>query len=398
MVTLTRYSDRYLALPGEGYDGVAQVVAGSRYGTGILLGDGRAVLTAAHVVQGTEAPVTVNLETVKGAVSLPTTRYAIHPAYDAVNTNHDLALVWLASPAPVAAERYSLYRDADEIGQTAALVGYGLPGSGPEGHVPSGSALPTRRTADNQLDATGEQLKAALGSGIGWRPAPDTQLIADFDDGSLAHDALGRLLGIHDTGLGDAEGAIAPGDSGGPAFIDGKVAGVASYTASLGGGLGPDVDGQANSSFGEIAAWQRVSHYQSWIDQRLREAYPQAPTRPEEVVTSVVEGDDGTDLVYFLLAFNGLRSDPQQTLSVDYATRDGSATAGEDYLAAADTLRLYPGEDQAIIAVEVLGDILPEGDETFFLDVFNPVGGRFAEDVVELTAVRTLIDDDGWLV
>ena len=50
-----------------------------------------------------------------------------------------------------------------------------------------------------------------------------------------------------------------------------------------------------------------------------------------------------------------------------------------------------------MIAVEVLGDTRPEPPEDFYLDVFNPVGRSFGEGGVQLTAVRTIVDDDGWL-
>ncbi len=42
-----------------------------------------------------------------------------------------------------------------------------------------------------------------------------------------------------------------------------------------------------------------------------------------------------------------------------------------------------------------MGDTVPEPNETFYLDVFNPVGGSFGEGVVKLTAVRTILYDDG---
>jgi hypothetical protein len=45
----------------------------------------------------------------------------------------------------------------------------------------------------------------------------------------------------------------------------------------------------------------------------------------------------------------------------------------------------------------VIGDALPEPDETFYLDVFNPQGGSFGEGVAQLTAMRTIVDDDVWL-
>jgi hypothetical protein len=176
------------------------------------------------------------------------------------------------------------------------------------------------------------------------------------------------------------------------------LAGVASYTTSLSlGGIKPDVDTMQNSSFGEIGAWQRVSHYQQWIDQSMRGSYPDAPTKPEEVKTSVVEGNSGTGYVYFLVQFNGVRSDPNQILSVNYVTRDGTALAGSDYLAVSGQLNLYPTENQAVIPVEIVGDTLPEPSEYFYLDVFNPVGGSFGEGIVKLTATRTIVDNDGWV-
>lgn len=111
----------------------------------------------------------------------------------------------------------------------------------------------------------------------------------------------------------------------------------------------------------------------------------------------MAEGNSGTSYVYFLVQFTGERTAPDQLLSVDYATRDGTATASSDYLATSGTLNLYPGEVQAVIPVEVLGDTAPEDNEFFFMDVFNPVGGDFGTGVVKLTAVRTILDDDGWV-
>jgi len=212
MVTVTRDPDRHRVSLGEGYDGVVQVVAGSVYGSGVLLHGGRAVLTAAHVLEGADA-VTVRLDTPVGRVNLPASHHALHPGYDAVNANSDLALVWLAAPAPASAQRTTLYREADELGQAISLVGYGLPGDGLTGHVDEGSAEPAKRHAENRVDTTGKALKAALGRGIAWDPQPGSQLIVDFDDGSDTHDALGVLLGVHDTGLGEREGLIAPGDT-----------------------------------------------------------------------------------------------------------------------------------------------------------------------------------------
>ena len=396
MVTLTGNPDRYKVLPGDGYDGVVQVLAGGFYGTGTLLYGGRTVLTSAHLLEGTNA-VTVRMDTPTGRINVQASQYVLHPLYERADSNNDLALVWLGVPAPVSAERSALFRDDNELGSAVTLIGYGLPGAGATGYVRSGGTEPTKRLAENRFDATGEALKADFRTGIAWNPLTDSQLIIDFDNGSSANDALGVLMGINDTGRGTSEGLIAPGDSGGPAYIADKVAGIATYVASLSrNGQSPDVNDTLDSSFGEIAGFQRVSFYQQWIDQSLRLMDTNAPTRPEDVITSVQESNTSTQHVYFLLEFNGLRDDVEQWLSVDYTTRNGTATAGEDYLAVADTLILYPGETQATIAVEVIGDTLPEPDETFYLDVFNPQGGSFGVGVAQLTAVRTIVDDDGW--
>ena len=89
-----------------------------------------------------------------------------------------------------------------------------------------------------------------------------------------------------------------------------------------------------------------------------------------------------------------MRTDPAQLLSVDYTTRDGTAIAGQDYLVTKGKLVLYSNENQAVIPVEIIGDNIYEPNEIFYLDVFNPVGGSFGTDVIKLTAVRTIINDD----
>lgn len=403
VTTVTSYTDsRNRAGVGEGYDGVVRVSVAGYYGTGALIEGGRAVVTAAHLFKGNEA-ATVHFETVSGSQSLAASQVFVHPNYDAVNGNHDLAIVWLNAPAPVApvaADRYELYRNGDELGQIATLVGYGTPGSGASGTISNYSGNYLRLKANNRFDADIGTLKGSLGAVMGWSPVAGSQLVADFDDGIATHDALARLIGTADLGLGTSEGLIAPGDSGGPALLGNKLAGVASYSAALATSYArPDVDTVGNSSYGELAAWQRISYYQQWIDQTVRAADTAAPSKASQVQKTVAEGAAGTlARAYFLLEFTGTRSKSDQVLSVDYATRDGTAKAGSDYLAVSGTLKLYPGESQAVIPVEIIGDNQAEVDETFYLDISNPVGGSFGDGVVKLTAMRTIVNDDGSLI
>lgn len=400
VTTVTSYTDsRNRANVGEGYDGVVRVSVAGYYGTGALIEGGRAVITAAHLFKGNDS-ATVHFETASGSQSVASGQVFVNPNYDAVNGNHDLAVVWLSAPAPVTAERYELYRKSDELGQIATLVGYGTPGSGASGTISNYSGSYVRLKANNRFDTEIGALKGGLGSAMGWSPVAGSQLVADFDDGTAAHDALARLIGTADLGLGTSEGLIAPGDSGGPALLGNKLAGVASYSAALAASYArPDIDAVGNSSYGEVAAWQRISYYQQWIDQTVRAADTAAPSKVSQVQKTVAEGGAGTlTRAYFLLEFTGVRAKSDDVLSVDYVTRDGTAKAGSDYLAVSGTLKLYPGENQAVIPVEIVGDNQAEADETFYLDVSNPVGGSFGEGVIKLTAMRTIANDDGSLI
>lgn len=403
IVSNTSYLNNTIrALPGGEFDGVVRISTGGYYGTGVLLYDGRAVLTAAHLLTtasgATVTSAIVYFETLAGIASVNVTDFSVIPSYDQVNDNNDLALLWLPTTATIEADRYDIYRDYDEIGQTMTLVGYGTPGSGNSGVDEQYADIPLRIQSENQADSDVGELKTSLGGVMGWYPTSGTQMVADFDNGSAAQDALGQFIGKVDLGVGSSEGMISTGDSGGPAFIDGRVAGVASYVASLSTGtLHPDIDNITDSSFGELGFWQRVSNYQDWIDQSLRAKYPDAPTGPEDVQKIITEGNSGTSYAYFLVQYNGERTTPDTVLSVDYSTRNGTAVSGSDYITAYGTLKLYPGETEAVIPVEIIGDFISEPTEVFYLDVTNPVGGTFADNAVKLTAMRTIVDNDGWI-
>jgi hypothetical protein len=294
------------------------------------------------------------------------------------------------------------------------MVGYGVPGLGASGALTSFNQTPVRVIAQNQFDADTASLGSYFSTSGAWESIRGKQLAADFDNGLSQNDALGVMAQSKGLGLGELEGLITPGDSGGPAFINGLIAGIASFSARLSYQLStktldgpsskgletfvsPDVDTQANSSFGEVASWQRVSSYQQWIDQSLREHDTLAPKSLSQVQKSVLEGDSGTSFAYFWVQLNGALAGLNETVSLDYQTRSGTAQQGQDFLESKGTLKLYSGEDHALVAVEILGDMQPEEDEYFYLDVFNPVGAGFEGGLVKLTAVRTILSDDGWI-
>src|SRR6266550_4403970 len=93
----------------------------------------------------------------------------------------------------------------------------------------------------------------------------------------------------------------------------------------------------------------------------------------------VVEGDTGTTNAIFTVSLSVAQTD---TVTVDYFTSNGTATAGQDYEATSGTLTFMPGETTKVVDVPVIGDRIPEGDEFFYL---NLPGSR---------ATGTIIDDD----
>jgi hypothetical protein len=90
-----------------------------------------------------------------------------------------------------------------------------------------------------------------------------------------------------------------------------------------------------------------------------------------------------------------IQMSPLETaITLDYQTQDGTATAGSDYSETKGTLTLAKGSTNIEIAIEIIGDQNPEGDETFSLIINNIQGGTFANNTTELIATITLNNDD----
>ena len=85
-----------------------------------------------------------------------------------------------------------------------------------------------------------------------------------------------------------------------------------------------------------------------------------------------------------------LSSSSGRQTTVDYATSEGTATAGSDYHAAAGTLTFAPGETRLMVDVPTTGDDIEEDDETLTLTLTNPV----ALTLGDATAAGTIEDDD----
>ena len=69
----------------------------------------------------------------------------------------------------------------------------------------------------------------------------------------------------------------------------------------------------------------------------------------------------------------------ERAVTVDWASADGTAVAGEDYRAAAGTLSFAPGERERTVEVAALADEAVEGEETFTLALSNASGATIAD-------------------
>jgi hypothetical protein len=121
---------------------------------------------------------------------------------------------------------------------------------------------------------------------------------------------------------------------------------------------------------------------------------PETPTLSIDDAT-VAEGDAGTTTATFTVTLSEAPGSGE-TVTVDYATSDGTATAGTDYVAATGTLTFAEGETTKTIAVTVNGDTTFETDETFNVTLSNVTGtiGGVAAAIGDATGVGTITNDD----
>jgi hypothetical protein len=102
---------------------------------------------------------------------------------------------------------------------------------------------------------------------------------------------------------------------------------------------------------------------------------------------TVTEGNSGTTNAVFAVTLSSMSS---QTVSFDYATANGSATAPADFQSGSGTLTFNPGETVQQIVVLVVGDTSIETTESFSLNLTSPVNATFAD----ATAQGTITDND----
>jgi hypothetical protein len=100
---------------------------------------------------------------------------------------------------------------------------------------------------------------------------------------------------------------------------------------------------------------------------------------------SVVEGNAGTTLAYLNLT---LSAPSAQTVTVSYATANGTATGGSDYVTKSTTLTFAPGQTVETAIVRVLTDLAVEPNETFVVNLTSASGATIADGQGQATIVN----------
>ncbi|MBB3835947.1 uncharacterized protein YhjY with autotransporter beta-barrel domain [Xanthomonas arboricola] len=106
---------------------------------------------------------------------------------------------------------------------------------------------------------------------------------------------------------------------------------------------------------------------------------------------SVIEGNSGTTTATFTVS---LSTASGQTVTVNYATADGTATAGSDYAARSGTLSFAPGTTTQTVAISVNGDLSVEPNETYRVVLSSATNATIAR----ATGTGTINNDDAVVV
>jgi hypothetical protein len=274
----------YFANPS--YSGVVSLImdegpAGSFICSGTLLSDRRSILTAGHCVShgaGSANPISTTAYFSTGSnpdsityadpasVGITVSKYFVNPDYTGeVIDQNDIAVLRLSEAAPAWAKSYDLYTGGDLTGVDYNIAGYGRR-SDVGGAIGADLGPGRLRQGDNRYDfRLGDSDFGGFFTPDFFGEDPSTEIdysfLSDFDNGLSTNDASCQLatlgFGIAPSskycnlGRGALEVGDAGGDSGGPEFVDGKIASVTSYGLSFGPDFG-DVDGSLNSSWGEF--------------------------------------------------------------------------------------------------------------------------------------------------
>jgi Trypsin len=301
--------------PASQSSGIVSIIINTAQGnficSGTLLNDRRSIATAAHCVTNGSRAVSATAATVyfngnntpDSIVHTDPTSTGIGVKIFTVNNDYtgevidqnDIAILTLNDLAPAWAASFGIYSGNDLTGQNFTVSGYGRR-SDTGGNVGANLGTGRLRQGDNRYDfALGDSdfggfftdIDPATGEKFFGNADVTYSYLSDFDNGLAANDASCRLavngLGIAasskfcDLGRGAREVGVAGGDSGGPSFINGQLAGITSYGLSFGPSFG-DIGGGLNSSFGEFSGYVPTYIHRDFIKMAVSLGVPESST------------------------------------------------------------------------------------------------------------------------
>jgi len=120
-----------------------------------------------------------------------------------------------------------------------------------------------------------------------------------------------------------------------------------------------------------------------------RDALPPLPPVVSIGAAMALEGNTGRRWMTFTLTLSAATTQP---VSVSWATVNGTATAGRDYVRALGRVTFAAGQTTQTLRVAVIGDRVREKNETFRVTLSNPAGATISNTAWR--AIGTILEDD----
>jgi hypothetical protein len=200
---------------------------------------------------------------------------------------------------------------------------------------------------------------------------PPTQIMLQWNDGTWEHRAY---WGASQIGWG-VEGTISRRNMG-PLPPTGQWVRL-EVPASLVGLEGRILNGMAFTLFNGRATWDHGGKFAAEIPGNQTISISDS---------TVNEGSSPSSATFNVT----LSSASSQTITVNYATANNSATAFSDYAPAKGTIVFNPGQTSVPLPIQVIGDTVLEPNENFFVNLSAPVNAALGDS----QGIGTILNDD----
>ncbi len=284
---------------------------------------------------------------------------------------------------------------ANIIGDAASGAGNVIAGNGNhgvqitngDGNTIRGNAIYSNTLLGIELGTDGVTINDALDADAGPNQAQNYPVITDvtttndqttiggtFNSQPNATYILDFYQGLVPDPSGNGEGDVFLQDAGGAGspVVTTDANGFAAFSFTIAGNLGDQyVSATATDAAGNTSEFSGVIN------------------SPSVTVTdvTVTEGNAGVVRADFVVSLSVAGS---RTISVNYASVNGTALAPGDYTATTGTLSFAPGQTSKTVSVSVNGNYVPESDETLFLNLSDAVNATLGD----AQGIGTIANDD----